>query len=815
MRFIGHNAAIAVAYWALGYAVAIFFQAFGLFPAPNWPSASVALAAALLGGPRLWPGIFIGSFLSNYTLFDAPAQVAAAISVTNTLGPAVGALLIRRLCGTTLPFFRFRDVVIFMLFGAALHGLIAASGGVLASYVGGVLPAEVVFSAWLRWCLADAGGALFFGPALLLWWQDRTLRLSRPQALELGAVGVVTLLLAAAAFFLIEADHHSVSGLPYLLVAPLLWVTVRFSPRAGTTLFSAVAVVATIATVGGLGPFNLAGADRPLVTLGLMVVSLSIGVLFIGSLTAERRAAMGELEKTNRELEARVAARTADLVRANRAKDDFLTTMSHEMRTPLTALLGNAELLLADPLPPPQRERAERMSRSGGLLLSLINDLLDLARIEAGRLELELRPTSVHEVTRHTVQMFEAAAAGKGLALHCDCHDVPPWVLADGKRLQQLLVNLIGNAVKFTERGEVRVDVAPLDDDAETAYLCFTVTDTGIGIAEAGLDLLFKPFSQVAAGAARRHDGSGLGLAICKQLVEAMGGEIGVDSVAGVGSSFWFLVPLRLAQAEERQAAGILQPWQLSILLVEDVAESALVLEALLRRSGHTVSVAATGSEALAAVAQGRFDLVLMDLQMPGMDGFETTRRLRALPDPEKARVPVFALTASVLRDTLAKCLAAGMEDVVGKPLRMEQLNAKLVARFGGAAVPGSAGEPAAEAAAETPLDVDVLTRYRQAMGSQALLKVTALYRDNSIERLERIRQAADRGDLVTVAATAHMLAGSSGSLGLRDFGALAAELENAALAGDATQVAALCGALARQLPPALDALDRWCVEAA
>lgn len=805
LRTVLHNLIVAAAYWALGYAVAMFFKAFGEFPAPNWPSASVALAAALLGGPRLWPGIFAGSFLVNNSLFDASLLVAAGISVTNTLGPATGAWLIRRLCNTTQPFFQFRDVVVFILFGAALHGMIAATGGVAVSYVGGVLPAEAVPSAWLRWCLSDGGGALFFGPALLLWLQQRSVQLSRRQLLELSVVSIATLLLAAATFFLIKAEHHAFSGLPYLLVAPLLWVTVRFSPRAGTTLFSAVAVVATVGTIAGFGPLNLAGAERPLVTLGLLVVSFSISVLVIGSLTAERRAVMLELER-------RVAARTAELVQAGRTKDEFLATISHEMRTPLTSLLGNAQLLLDAPLAVAQRELVERINGSGELLLSLINDLLDISRIEAGRLEIHWGPVSVSEVARRTLDMFEGSVARKGLRLHCKLHDVPEWVSGDSQRLQQILINLIGNAVKFTEQGEVRVEVAALDSDADTAYLRFVVSDSGIGIAEQDMKKLFKPFSQVDASAARRHGGSGLGLVICKRLVEAMGGLIGVESEAGVGTLFWFTLPLRLAQPEQSSLTVALRPRPLSILLVEDVTESARVLESLLRREGHKVTVAGSGTAALAALRRATFDLVLMDLQMPVMDGFETTRRIRALPDTDKAAVPVFALTANLLRDTVSACLAAGMEDVVAKPLRLPQLNAKLVARFG-----GEPAEAALEAAVgnEPLLDIDTLAYYRSAMGTSALLNVTALYSTNSMGYLDAMTRAIDRGDLAAVAGNAHKMAGSSMMLGIRDIGALAMDLEEAALAGDAVRTNALFSLLNRQVPVILDALRRWCVEAA
>lgn len=329
IRTVQLNLVTLIAYYILGVAVAEFFRAYGLFPAPNWPSASIALTAALMGGRRLWPGIFLGSFLANYHLFDAPVMVAMSVSVTNVLAPALSAAIILRLTGTAIPFHRFRDVVIFILFGSGLHGVLAASGGIAAAYAGGVLDVAVLPSAWLRWCLSDAGGTLFFAPALLLWLHERKVSIKRQQLLTLASVSMITIILAALFFLLIHGERHAVSGLPYLLVAPLLWVTVSYSVRAGTTLFSAMAIVACVGTLMGNGPFVLAGAERPLVTLGLMVVSLGISVLAIGSLTAEREDALRRLEKANDELEQRVMERTAELSATGAMLDKQLTLQQH------------------------------------------------------------------------------------------------------------------------------------------------------------------------------------------------------------------------------------------------------------------------------------------------------------------------------------------------------------------------------------------------------------------------------------------------------------------------------------------------------
>jgi diguanylate cyclase (GGDEF)-like protein len=353
MRTWLDNLAVAGGYYLLALGTSIFLSAYGVFPAPLWPSASVALTAALIGGPRLWPGIYAGSLLANYTLFGAGLPLAIGISVTNVIGPALGAALIRRYTRTQVPFFRVRDVAAFILFGAVVHGVIVATGGIgLSVLAGAVTPADA-YAAWWRWALSDGGGTFLLSPVMLLWWHDRKIELTPAQRLEGLAVVLLTLIFALATFFGVTQEVHPFMGLPYLLLAPLMWFTVRFSVRAGATLLSAVALIAISATIAQHGPFHLLGAEGPLLGVGLMVMALGMSTLAVGALVSERRSAEVRLWELNETLEQRVAERTVELHR--RATEDGLTgvanrgyffelgqfALEHARRTgrPLTVLL--------------------------------------------------------------------------------------------------------------------------------------------------------------------------------------------------------------------------------------------------------------------------------------------------------------------------------------------------------------------------------------------------------------------------------------------------------------------------------------------
>ena len=416
------------------------------------------------------------------------------------------------------------------------------------------------------------------------------------------------------------------------------------------------------------------------------VSAIVLTVAFLAALTttnAMRRKAQleGQVraeEARRQQAERRQVEEQAKAAEASsHAKSDLLAIVSHEIRTPLNGVLGMSELLAQTALSPEQEDYLATIRQCGESLSSLLNDILDYTKIEAGRLELEVGDLDLRRLAEGAVTIVRQPAAAKGVALTIELSDqVPRWVRGDAARLRQILVNLLSNAVKFTATGEIVLAVACRPEGG----LRFSVSDTGIGIPAEVLPNLFKPFSQADFSVTRRYGGTGLGLAICRRLVEAMGGSIGVDSRPGSGSVFWFILdlPEGRAGAPAPRLPGPGRP--LGVLLAEDNPVNQRLAKAMLERGGHSVTIAEDGAAALARLAERRFDLVLMDIHMPGMDGFEATRRIRASTDPEIAGIPVIALTADALTEEARHWREAGMTGFIAKPFTMGKLEEALLA---------------------------------------------------------------------------------------------------------------------------------------
>ncbi len=466
---------------------------------------------------------------------------------------------------------------------------------------------------------------------------------------------------------------------------------------------------------------------------------------------------------------------------ANEAKSEFLAAMSHEVRTPMNGIIGYANLLLEGALEAKQRQHAITIRDSGEALLTVLNDVLDFSKFEAGKLKFEEIDFDPVQVVARAVDIMRLPATDKGLSLSFQADPgVPRALKGDPHRLRQIVLNLIGNAIKFTETGGVAIEMSLLATTPEAAKVHIAVRDTGIGIAPAALAGLFTRFTQASADISRRYGGTGLGLAISKMLAEIMGGEIAAESAPGAGSRFWFTVDLpHGAQPVAGEPASLAAPVEPArVLVVDDVDMNRALVASLLSSAGHRVDTAESGEAARAAVAANDYDLVLMDLRMPGMDGFEATAEIRKLPEP-KCTLPVVAVTAAATKHEIEQCRAAGMADHLAKPIDKGRLLACVERWASGKRAPASERAVASiPAAADQAIDKTVLDELEAALGGEKV----AQYIDSlmSIVRsaIAQIRHFEHQGGDDTLASELHKLVGAAGNFGLLGVSGLARDLE-------------------------------------
>ncbi len=622
-----------------------------------------------------------------------------------------------------------------------------------------------------------------------------------------GACALYALSTTPAAFTRLRDPFHYVliGGVLYGFLG-VAWATWRRRPFALAMLVPVGLFLASIVNDVLLYRGLLNTVD--LIPTGFAVLVAGQAVVLGGR---TRRLLMAEssltrqLAEANSTLEERIAQRTAELRRsvdtlrrreeeleaANQAKSRFLATVSHEIRTPMNGVLGVIELLQSTKLDRRQSEFLAVARDCSDTLLILIDDVLDMSRIERRRLSLREADFDPRRLVEGVRGLFwsQAMAAGLELTAAVDAA-VPPVLRGDAPRLRQVLVNLVGNALKFTETGGIGISLR-----ADADGWLFEVRDTGVGIAEDERERIFDAFGQGRHGSER--GGLGLGLAISRQLVEAMGGRIACGPTADGGSVFWFVLPLPEGRTRPAAPARCRRP--LRLLLADDVHANRMVMAALLERDGHDVTTVDDGAEAVAAAAERRFDAILMDVRMPGMNGVEATRRIRALPDRDKAGVPVIGVTAQFFPEDQDGWLAAGMTAVIAKPVSPDRL-AAVLERAAPRQTDGGGGEL---------IDREHLLMLIDSLGPQELSRLLQELRRSLAEGSAAVRDGLARGAADAVAQAAHRIAGSAGSYGLPRLADLAMSIERFAATGDLAGAAGLAGGLDGVVADSLVAIER------
>ena len=626
-----------------------------------WPPTGLALAALLRFGPRAAPGVFLGALVANATAGE-PLWVAAGIAVGNTLEAVVGATLLSRV-GFDARLERLRDVLA-LLGAAAVSPVIAATIGVNSLGAGGVQPASSLQGLWRVWWLGDGLGDLVVAPLLLVW--TAKLSLPRRPGAVVEAVAIVGALFGAGAIAFGSVPPSA--ALEYVVFPVLVWGALRFGTPAATVITAGTYAFAVWATHRGLGPFAGIGPEGGLVPLQLFMAVFAMTGLFLAAVAAEHLHARESAQEQAQEL-----------VETDRRKDEFLAMLSHELRNPPAPILHAVELLGHDD-PRLVSKAREIIGRQSEHLTRLVDDLLDVSRITSGKVRLERRPVALKGVVDTAVDTWRHVIAQRRQELSVEVPEEPLFVEADPTRLAQVISNLLHNAVKFTPEGG-RIAISAAREDGRIAL---RIRDDGPGIASDDLERIFDLFVQGPPSLDRPQGGLGLGLTLARRLAELHGGTVfAASGGAGQGSEFVVNLPSSgppepgaAPKALEEEAAGATRRHGAArgrrVLVVDDNADARDAMKFLLEEEGHEVRTAGDGPAALEEARIRPPEVVLLDIGLPGMDGYEVARALRALPGCELASI--VAVSGYGQAEDRAQSRAAGFDEHFVKPVAPDRL---------------------------------------------------------------------------------------------------------------------------------------------
>ncbi|MBC2601324.1 MASE1 domain-containing protein [Puniceicoccus vermicola] len=664
---------------------------------PLWLPGGVGLVFLYFLGYRYFPAIWIGLFVLNLFHGNMGHGFAALTATGTTLATLTAVVLLRnRDFHSSLN--RVRDLFP-LIYSVIILSSLSALTGALGVFNFTDSDELVFFEVFSTWWVGEAIGGLIIGSLGFVWWGNP--QFGRQRRLELASLIVGVIGISVLCFYNDNADPVERFQFSFIVFPSLVWAALRFGPHGTTLVTLLITVIALLGTVQDYGLFSFASPSQRLFLLQSYLAVISLTGLVLSSSSTEQSENEEALRIANDSLEdsVRSFSETAREARkANQKKSEFLALMSHELRNPLNGVVGFTSLLMNTDLTRAQRDHIRMIHSSGETLLGMIDEILDFNRIETNRPELDETPFSMRRLVGEVADTFRFHSDRKSVALELDYpENLSDFVIGDHQRIRQVLNNLVGNAVKFTDEGSVviRVSEEKIPGKDGSLKMKIAVVDTGIGIEKEEADRLFAPFSQANQTIAGRFGGTGLGLVISKNLSDVLGASITLESEPGEGSTFFFTVPLIetsssevLAKEEQEHSEYPMErfpslPAQ-RILIAEDNSTNQRVVQQLLDRLGHASRVARDGREALDLLKKERFDVVLLDIRMPGIDGYAVARAVREGKCGLDLRsLPIVAVTAHAMAEDKEKTREAGMNGHLTKPFDLEKL-AKVLAEVVG-----------------------------------------------------------------------------------------------------------------------------------